>query len=67
MEFRLAHGFDLYTFACASVDEQICKYVNCANLQAEMVRESHDTHGISSSLILRDQLGIYAPEVFKTS
>jgi len=49
VEFMQQHGFDIYTFACASEEEQVDKYKQCANLPSSMVHEIDYTMGISTS------------------
>lgn len=54
VEFMEKHGFDLYTFACASEQERTEKYRQCAALPAQMIHEIDYTAGISTSdLVVR--------------
>ena len=54
LEFMQQHGFDIYTFACASEQERIDKYELCNTLPAEMIHELTYTSGISTSdLVMR--------------
>lgn len=54
VEFMEKHGFDLYTFACASEQERTEKYKQCAALPTQMVHEIDYTAGISTSdLVVR--------------
>lgn len=53
VEFMQAHGFDIYTFACASEQERQAKYQQCALLPSEMVREIDYLPGISTSDLVR--------------
>jgi cytidyltransferase-like protein len=48
-EFMQQHGFDIYTFACASENERSDKYRLCQTLPYEMIQELAYTPGISSS------------------
>jgi len=53
-EFMQQHGFDIYTFACASEQERLDKYKLCDSLPAEMIQELTYTSGISTSdLVMR--------------
>jgi len=53
-EFMQQHGFDIYTFACASEQERLDKYKLCETLSAEMIQELTYTSGISTSdLVMR--------------
>lgn len=53
-EFMQQHGFDIYTFACASEQERLDKYKLCESLPIEMVHELTYTSGISTSdLVMR--------------
>ena len=53
-EFMQQHGFDIYTFACASERERQDKYKLCESLPAEMIQELPYTPGISTSdLVMR--------------
>lgn len=53
-EFMQQHGFDIYTFACASEQERIDKYKLCETLPAQAIQELEYTSGISTSdLIMR--------------
>jgi cytidyltransferase-like protein len=53
-EFMQQHGFDIYTFACASEQERLDKYKLCESLSAEMIHELTYTSGISTSdLVIR--------------
>lgn len=53
-EFMRQHGFDIYTFACASEQERLDKYKLCESLPAEMIQELTYTPGISTSdLVMR--------------
>lgn len=49
VEFMQQHGFDIYTFACASEQERQDKYKLCESLPAEMIQELPYTAGISTS------------------
>ncbi len=53
LEFMQQHGFDVYTFACASEQERIDKYKLCETLPAEMIQELTYTSGISTSDLVR--------------
>jgi cytidyltransferase-like protein len=54
LEFMRQHGFDIYTFACASEQERLDKYKLCESLPAEMIHELTYTSGISTSdLVVR--------------
>ncbi len=54
LEFMQQHGFDIYTFACASEQERLDKYKLCESLPAEMIQELTYTSGISTSdLVMR--------------
>jgi len=54
LEFMQQHGFDIYTFACASEQERQDKRKLCASLPAEMIQELPYTPGISTSdLVMR--------------
>ena len=48
-EFMQQHGFDIYTFACASEQEKLDKYKLCETLPARMIQELEYTAGISTS------------------
>ncbi|PXW86024.1 cytidyltransferase-like protein [Nitrosomonas sp. Nm84] len=48
-EFMQQHGFDIYTFACASEQERIDKYKLCETLPAQTIQELEYTPGISTS------------------
>ena len=53
-EFMRQHGFDIYTFACASEQERRDKYQLCESLPPEMIQELPYTPGISTSeLVMR--------------
>jgi len=53
-EFMQQHGFDIYTFACASEQERLDKYKLCESLPAQMIQELEYTSGISTSdLVMR--------------
>lgn len=53
-EFMQQHGFDIYTFACASEQERLDKRKLCELLPAEMIQELTYTSGISTSdLVMR--------------
>ena len=53
-EYMQQHGFNIYTFACASERERREKLELCASLPAEMIREMPYTSGISTSdIVLR--------------
>ena len=52
-EFMQRHGFDIYTFACASEQERRDKYQLCKSLPPEMVQELTYTSGISTSELVR--------------
>lgn len=56
-EFMEVHGFDLYTFACASESERIEKYKQCAMLPSHMIHEIDYTSGISTSDLVVRVLG----------
>jgi cytidyltransferase-like protein len=57
-EFMQRHGFDIYTFACASEQERRDKYQLCESLPPEMIRELTYTPGISTSdLVMRIRSG----------
>lgn len=63
-EFMKQHGFDIYTFACASERERIDKYKLCDSLPAKMIQEIEYTSGISTSdLIMRILDGAGSKEV----
>ncbi len=47
------HGFDIYTFACASEQERREKYELCSTLPAAMIHELSYTPGISTSDLLK--------------
>lgn len=49
LEFMQQHGFDVYTFACASERERKDKYALCEGLPAAMIHELAYTPGISTS------------------
>ncbi len=54
LEFMQQHGFDIYTFACASEQERQDKLKLCASLPAKMIQELPYTPGISTSdLVVR--------------
>ena len=54
LEFMQQHGFDIYTFACASEQERRDKYQLCESLPPEMIQELTYTSGISTSeLVMR--------------
>ncbi|MDE2388272.1 MAG: adenylyltransferase/cytidyltransferase family protein [Betaproteobacteria bacterium] len=54
LEFMQQHGFDIYTFACASEQERRDKYQLCESLPQEMIQELTYTSGISTSeLVMR--------------
>jgi len=56
LEWMQQHGFDIYTFACASEQERQDKRELCASLPAEMIQELPYTPGISTSdLVMRIQ------------
>lgn len=48
-EFMAQHGFNIYTFACASEEERIEKYKLCTTLPPDMIKEIDYTPGISTS------------------
>ena len=48
-EFMQQHGFDIYTFACASERERQDKYKLCESLPPEIIQELPYTPGISTS------------------
>ena len=53
-EFMKKHDFDVYTFACASKQERLDKYKQCALLPSTMIHEIEYLPGISTSdLVLR--------------
>jgi cytidyltransferase-like protein len=53
-EFMKTHGFDIYAFACASEQERLGKYQQCALLPSEMIHEIDYLPGISTSdLVMR--------------
>ncbi|MBL8500108.1 MAG: adenylyltransferase/cytidyltransferase family protein [Nitrosomonas sp.] len=52
-EFMQQHGFDIYTFACASEQERQDKYKLCESLPAEMIQELPYTPGISTSDLVK--------------
>lgn len=53
-EFMQQHGFDIYTFACASDQERQDKYKLCDTLPAAMIHELAYTPDISTSdLVMR--------------
>lgn len=53
-EYMQQHGFNIYTFACASEHERREKLELCASLPAEMIQELPYTPGISTSdIVLR--------------
>lgn len=56
-EFMQQHGFDIYTFACASEQERLDKYKLCESLPAEMIHELTYTPGISTSDLVMRILG----------
>lgn len=47
--FMQQHGFDIYTFACASEQEKLDKYKLCEALPIQMIQELEYTPGISTS------------------
>lgn len=49
LEFMQQHGFDVYTFACATEQERRDKYALCEGVPASMVQELAYTPGISTS------------------
>ncbi len=57
LEFMQAHGFDIYTFACASAVERIAKYNQCALLPEHMIYELKYTPGISTSDLVTRIMG----------
>ena len=67
-EFMQQHGFDIYTFACASEQERLDKYKLCESLPAEMIQELTYTSGISTSdLVMRILEGAGSKETVITS
>ncbi|MDT8364228.1 MAG: adenylyltransferase/cytidyltransferase family protein [Nitrosomonas sp.] len=53
-EYMRQHGFNIYTFACASEHERRDKLELCASLPAGMIQELPYTRGISTSdIVLR--------------
>ncbi len=52
-EFMQIHGFDIYTFACASESERIEKYKQCTLLPAHLIREIDYTPNISTSELVK--------------
>lgn len=52
-EFMQQHGFDIYTFACASEQERQDKYRLCESLPPEMIQELPYTPGISTSELVK--------------
>lgn len=52
-ELMRQHGFDIYTFACASERERRDKYKLCEELPAEMIRELPYTPEISTSDLVK--------------
>jgi len=52
-EFMRQHGFDIYTFACASEQERRDKYRLCESLPPEMIQELPYTPGISTSELVK--------------
>ncbi|WP_292993253.1 adenylyltransferase/cytidyltransferase family protein [Nitrosomonas sp.] len=67
-EFMQQHGFDIYTFACASDQERLDKYKLCESLLAEMIQELTYTPGISTSdLVMRILEGAGSKETVITS
>ena len=56
-ELMQHHGFDIYTFACASEQERQEKRKLCASLPAEMIQELPYTPGISTSDLVTRILG----------
>ncbi|MEK6596240.1 MAG: cytidyltransferase, partial [Pseudomonadota bacterium] len=48
-KFMQQHGFDIYTFACASEEEKLDKYKLCETLPTRMIQELEYTAGISTS------------------
>ncbi len=66
--FMQQHGFDIYTFACASDQERLDKYKLCESLPAEMIQELTYTPGISTSdLVMRILEGAGSKEAVITS
>ncbi|AEJ00595.1 cytidyltransferase-related domain protein [Nitrosomonas sp. Is79A3] len=66
--FMQQHGFDIYTFACASEQERLDKYKLCESLPAEMIQELTYTPGISTSnLVMRILEGAGSKEAVITS
>lgn len=49
LDFMKTHDFDIYAFACASTQERLDKYQQCALLPSEMVHEIDYLPGISTS------------------
>ncbi len=49
LEFMQSNDFHVYTFACASEQEKIEKYQQCAALPTSMIQEIEYTAGISTS------------------
>ena len=67
-EFMQQHGFDIYTFACASEQERLEKYKLCESLPAEMIQELTYTSGISTSdLVMRILEGAGSKEAVITN
>ncbi len=63
VEFMQAHDFDLYVFACASENERVKKYKQCALLPSHMIHEIAYTSGISTSdLVMRILNGAGIPD-----
>lgn len=57
-EFMKKHSFDVYTFACASQQERLDKYQQCALLPSTMIHEIDYLPGISTSdLVMRIHQG----------
>lgn len=62
-EYMQQHGFDVYTFACASEQERQEKLKLCESLPAEMIQELPYTPGISTSdLVMRILDGVGSKE-----
>lgn len=53
LELMQQHGFDIYTFACASEQERRNKYQLCESLPPEMIQELPYTSGISTSELVK--------------
>lgn len=63
LEFMQQHGFDIYTFACASEQERRDKYQLCESLPPEMIQELTYTPDISTSdLVVRVLDGVGSKE-----